>query len=267
MALAKRAAKRVAPKTKEEKDKAISKIYKEIEQKEEARKQVKAQKKREIEKTLAWLKAKEDRIKQIEDQRNHLLSQQKYDNPYRGAMLVEYKTEAKTDATLKARGGKSSEGKIMSEKKYNELLKRNKIILDKKVKDSEASNLYQSFSKQRSALSKAGLGEFTETYDKVVDYIRKKHNKGKIDYAKASNLMNQIGDLVEHAIKQNNLLYRIKSTENLDLHSRVISKILVDFIKKRDYPEMIRTMNMITKDIQERRGFTTTLYELDRFYK
>jgi hypothetical protein len=265
MAIIKRAAKRIAPKTLDkmraktaEKERINAEKIRILEAEKE-----KQRLKRQEEKD--WIIKKRDRVKEIEIQRGHLLEQPGYDNPYRRAMLIKYGSEAKNESTINTRG-QYSEGTIMHEKKYKELLKRNKKVLDKKTKDYEASNLLLISTEQLRSLSRANLLGFDNYHEKVVNYILKKYQKGKIDYNTALDLMKKVNFSVKSAISQGTTIHR-KYPNYREMHARVVGKVLVDFLKRRDYPEMQRTLNSISLSLKENRGVFKTLNELDGYYK
>lgn len=293
----KRAAKRMPAKSEADKKAALDKIWKDIEKRENEQKQRKEEKNKLMQKKerttftidgqefttitrvdiknlvaskrredKAFLKGNRDRVKQIESQRQHLLEQPGVENPYRGAMLVKYKTAAEKESTLNARG-RNSEGTVMSEKRYKELLKRNKITLDKSKKKDESSKLYLISTEQHRSLTRENLlDDFSDYHKKLTDYIMLKHEKGKIDFDTALDLMKKVNFSVKSAVTQRKIINQ-KYPDYKEMHTRVLEKILTNFLKKRDYPEMQRTLNTISVSLKENRGVFKTLNELDGFYK
>ena len=253
----KRAAKRAPLKTEEQKKQAIAEIYKKIELKENEKKDINKQKK--------WLNGREKRVNQIETQRQHLLDQQRPDQMYHEDILIKYRTKAKTEETQALRG-KNSEGTIVGKKKYNELLKRNKITLDSNRLKLERGKLSFDIYKQNKALLRTDMSALRETHLKVTDYLIKRYSKGKISFEDAKKIMDNIGFCVSSAIEQHGLLKRMNLLEHSNLHSKVISQILVDYIKTGDYNGMQRIINGITLDIKQKRSVFKELQELDNYF-
>lgn len=222
MAMAKRPAKRIAPKTLEKM--RAARVEKEKEQKD-----------------LTWLKTKEDRIKQIERQREHLLNQPKATNTYKDSLLLEYRTKARTEATKKARENdtitntlKTKEGIIIDKKKHNELLKRNEVALNNARLAKERAEISKFLNSQERLINGKNMTSLSEAHDKIKVYLMKKYNSKKIDYNKLKEILEVIDYSIKSGIRQHNILISKKNPEYIEQHSRIISRCLLSFMKTQN---------------------------------
>jgi hypothetical protein len=262
----KRAARRMKPKSEAEKKAALDKIWADIEKRENEYRQKQEEKE--------WLNTKKKRVKQIETQKKYLdnFSDAIDEPPLHGTILLKYRTKGnKTtrqyrEDLAKREPLKTDAGLITTEEKYNELLKRNKKILNIRTREYQTGNLSYILINQKRAISKTNLSAFGKYHEKVVDYIFKKYNKKRIDYNTALDMIKKVDFCVKKAIAQNKALKRI-SPHNVDLHSEVVGKILVNFLKKRDYPDTVLTLEALDVNVKKQRNIFKDLNELDQYYK
>ncbi len=253
MAMAKRPAKRIAPKTLEKM--RAARVEKEKEQKD-----------------LTWLKTKEDRIKQIERQREHLLNQPKATNTYKDALLLEYRTKARTEATKQARENdtitntlKTKEGIIIDKKKHNELLKRNEVALNNARLAKERAEISKFLNSQERLINGKNMTSLSEAHDKIKVYLMKKYNSKKIDYNKLKEILEIIDYSIKSGIRQHNILISRKNPEYIEQHSRIISRCLLSFMKTQNRVALKENLNLISSSItKNERNMGQALYELDK---
>lgn len=282
MALAKRAAKRVAPKTLEKMRQA--RAEKELER-QNLEKLKTYNKLKEItldsknrsrefkESTQKNIEAIEQRIKQIEQQRSHLKGQPSPSNLFGESLVLEYRTKAKNKNTINARKElvkkplNTTDGIIMAEKTRKDLLKRNERVLDRTIKKKERMDALYSLKRQERWLSGKNLGEFKEVHEKVIDYFFKNYEKGKLSYPQLQKIISQIDYCVKSAIFQNNLLIKVRSPESIDLHSKIVGKVLMSFAKDLNYGKMVGSLEIIKHDIESRDEVNRRLENYNKFLK
>lgn len=279
MALAKRAAKRIAPKTlekmREKRRKESENFVIQLEDKEFTipnEKNFKTYYEKLEKNQKKDLQLKRNRVAQIERQREHLLSQPKAQNAYKDALLLEYRTKAKTQKTRNARIDatqtntfKTEEGIIIDKKKHNELLKRNEVALNNARLAKERAEISRFLSIQEKSLNKNNMYYLADAHKKITNYLIKKYNSKKIDYNKLKEITKIIDYSVKSGIRQHNLLLRSKNPEYLDLHSKIISKCLLSFMKTQNHIALKENLNLINSVItKNERSLGLSLYELDR---
>lgn len=214
--------------------------------------------------TLDKINAMKERINVIAEQGKYLEKQKYYpENPFKGLYTIKYKKEV-TGEKLRERG--YQEGKHITEKQYKELVYRNKQAHETAVEELNRMEFLYSLKRQERWLSGKNVGDFKDIHEKTINYLIKKYERGSISAERLKELMLVIDSGVKSVIAQNRLLQKTKLTTHNDLHSRVVGLVLADFIRTGNLGEFNRTINSITKDINNRSKLFSSLSELEEYY-
>lgn len=139
-------------------------------------------------------------------------------------------------------------------KKHNELNSR--IIERNKIQ------FFYSLKRQDRWMSGRNLGDFRETHEIAVKSLMKRYETGRLSGTDLKNGIQAIEASVKEVIRQNRQLLKLRSTENIDVHSRIAGKALLKFIKNLDSRKLNEALATLDATINEP-GNTVKLLWLD----
>jgi phosphoribosyl-AMP cyclohydrolase len=143
-----------------------------------------------------------------------------------------------------------------------ENLKKRHNELNSKIIERNKMQFFYSFKRQDRWMSGRNLGNFRETHEIAVRTLMKRYETNRLSGTDLKNSMQAIEASVKEVIRQNRQLLKLKSTENIDVHSRIAEKALLKFIKKLDSRKLNETLATLDATINEP-GNTVKLLWLD----
>lgn len=197
------------------------------------------------------IEAIKNRIKTIEKAYERLEQQRFHPdnaNPNKG-MTVKFLTEAKTKKQFAKRG--YQEGLIMSEKQYNDLLRRNRLAHKTAVNELNRMEFLSTLQTQERKLITIPQ-EYKEAHNATINLLAEKLQKEKISGYALKRMMNVVNSSINNTIQQQEVLKITNGSGKLqNLHAEISGKMLFTSIKKMNS----KNFNKILKQLETNTRF------------